>query len=65
MKAGAVATPLAFVITVTVTEPFTKVPLAPLDGAVNVTGAPVTGLFPEFLTVACSATPKVVLIVVL
>ena len=48
VKVGAVAIPLAFVFTVAEPE---KVPLAPLAGAVNVTGMPLTGL-PDSLTVA-------------
>ena len=43
VKAGAVATPLVFVVAVAVEEP-ANAPLAPVEGAVNVTVAPLTGL---------------------
>ena len=61
MKAGAVATPLAFVVDCAVVAPPVKVPLAPLEGAVNVTVAPLTGLPPLSLTVACMAVANAVL----
>src|SRR5580704_17932946 len=54
VKAGAVATPVASVFPVTVAVP-ANVPLAPLAGAVNVTGAPLTGLLPTSFTIACNA----------
>ena len=55
MKVGAVATPLLLVVTVE--EPL-KVPLAPLEGAVKVTDAPLTGLLFVSRTLACSAVAK-------
>jgi hypothetical protein len=60
---GAVAIPLVLVTTLAVVDP-PNVPLAPLDGAVNVTVAPLTGL-PPLVTVACKAVVKTVLITVL
>jgi hypothetical protein len=63
VNTGAVATPLAFVVAVF--TPPAKVPLAPLVGAANVITTPLTGLFSESLTVACSwaanAAPTVAL----
>src|ERR1700722_6078540 len=56
VNTDAVATPLALVIAVTVVSPLvppTNVPLAPLEGAVNVTVAPLTRLPPASFTVAC------------
>ena len=61
---GAVATPLALVVAVAVAEPPNRA-VAPLAGAVNVTVTPDTGLFPASRTVACSAVPNAVLIIVL
>jgi len=58
-----VATPLAFVVAVF--TPPAKVPLAPLVGGVNVTTTPLTGLFPESVTVATNGAPNAVLIVAL
>jgi hypothetical protein len=59
-----VATPLAFVGgAVVVAVPFANVPLAPLPGAVNVTTTPLTGLFRESFTVACSGAANAVLTV--
>jgi len=58
-----VATPLAFVVAVF--APPAKVPLAPLVGAVKVTTTPLTGLFPESVTVATSGAVKAVLITAL
>jgi len=55
-----VATPLALVVAVF--TPPAKVPLAPLVGGVNVTTTPLTGLFPESVTVATSGAPNAVLI---
>src|SRR5713101_4084403 len=61
-----VATPLPFVGgAVVVAVPFANVPLAPLPGAVKVTTTPLTGLFRESLTVACSCVTNAVLIVAL
>lgn len=60
VNTGAVATPLLLVAAVTDAEPL-NVALAPLDGAVNVTVAPLTALPPESLTVACKAVPNAVL----
>ena len=62
MKAGAVATPLPFVVTL-VDPP--KVPLAPLPGAANVTVMPLNGCPPESFTVACSAVANAVFTVAL
>jgi hypothetical protein len=47
--------PLASVVAVNDVPPLVKVPLAPLDGAVNVTLTPATGLLLASLTVAFSA----------
>jgi len=58
-----VATPLAFVVAVF--TPPANVPLAPLPGGVKVTTTPLTGLFPESVTVATSGAAKAVLIVAL
>ena len=56
--------PLALVIAVAVADPL-KVAVAPVEGAVNVTVAPLTGsLFASF-TVACRAVVNAVLTVVL
>jgi hypothetical protein len=63
VNAGAVAIPLALVDTLAVVDP-PNVPLAPVDGAVNVTVAPLTGL-PLRVTVACKAVVKAVLTVAL
>jgi hypothetical protein len=59
------ATPLALVVAVVVFVPFTKVPLAPVVGAVNVTTTPPTGF--EFLsnTVATRGAANAVSIVAL
>jgi len=57
------ATPLALVVAVF--TPPANVPLAPLPGAVNVTTTPLTGLFPESVTVATKAAANAVLIVAL
>ena len=62
VNAGAVATPLAFVVTVL--DP-PNVPLAPVAGAVNVTVAPLTGFPLPSFTVAASTTGNGVLIVTL
>lgn len=59
VKAGAVATPCAFVVAVA-DAPEPKAPLAPEAGAVNVTVAPETGLLPESLTVAWRAVANAV-----
>ena len=56
VNVGAVATPLAFVVTVA--EPV-NVPLAPDAGAAKVTLAPLTGLLLASFTVACSAVRNV------
>ena len=56
MKTAAVATPDAFVVAVF--TPPAKVPLAPLEGAANVTVAPLTGLLKGSFTVACSCVVK-------
>ena len=58
------AWPLLFVIAVAVADPLNAA-LGPLDGAVNVTVAPLTALPPASFTVACSAAPNAVLTAVL
>lgn len=55
VKVGAVATPLAFVLAVTVVNPPVNVPPAPLEGAVNVTVTFASRLPPASFTVAVSA----------
>ncbi len=62
MKAGAVATPEALVVTVALDA---NDPLAPLPGAAKVTDAPLTRLLEASLTVAVIVVPKAVLIVAL
>ena len=58
VKAGAVATPLLSVVTVAAVPPPANVPLAPVDGAVNVTPTPLNP--PEgSVTVAFKAVTKV------
>src|SRR5690242_9286164 len=57
-----VATPLALLPAVFVPV---NVPLAPLGGAVNVTVAPLTGLFPASVTVATNGAANAVLIAAL
>src|SRR5260221_516857 len=52
-------------LVVAVFTPPAKVPLAPLDGAVNVTVTPLTGLLKGSFTVACSCVANAVLIVAL
>src|SRR5579884_2588823 len=54
---GDVACPFAPVIAVATVEPL-SVALAPLDGAVNVTVAPDTGLLPTSVTVATRRLAK-------
>ena len=65
MNVGAVASPLAFVVTTQVVPEHgdANVPDAPDAGAVNVTDAFGTGLFVEAVTFATSDDPKFVLIV--
>lgn len=63
MNAGAVATPLPFVVAIAGLPP-ANVPLAPLPGGVNVTVTPATGV-PDSATVACKFVGKTVLTVVL
>jgi len=58
VKAGALATPLAFVVAWAVVTLPGKVPLAPLVGAVNVTVALFIGFPPLSFTVACSSVWK-------
>jgi hypothetical protein len=60
----AVATPLALVLAVVVSDP-AKLPLAPDAGAEKVTVTPLTGLLPASFTVACRAVAKAVLMMVL
>jgi len=52
VKTGEMAMPLPSVMTLAVVVPFVNVPEAPLDGAVNVTPAPLIGLLPASRTVA-------------
>jgi len=61
VNAGDVATPLAFVVAVLmfVLVP-AKMPLAPVDGAVNVTITPLTGCDPLSSTVATSGAANAV-----
>ena len=59
LNPGAVATPLALVITVTDVAPPGNVPLAPLGGAVKVTLTPCNKLLLESTTVACSTSGNV------
>ena len=59
---GAVATPLAFVVTVALAL---NVPPAPLAGAANITLAPLTGFPPLSFTVACRAVANAVPMVAL
>jgi hypothetical protein len=63
VNVGAVATPCVVLVAVTVVSPPVNVPLAPLVGAVNVTTAPLTGLLPASVIVACSGVAKPVLMV--
>ena len=63
MNAAEVATPLALVVAVF--TPPANVPLAPPVGGVNVTTTPLTGLFPESVTVATNGAANAVLIVAL
>ena len=62
VKAGAEATPEVLVVAVAVMPPPANVPLAPLEGAVNVTVTPGTAFPPPSFTVACSAVANAVLI---
>ena len=57
VNAGAVATPLLFVVTIA--DP-PNVPLAPVPGAAKVTLTPLTGLLLASFTVACSAVANAV-----
>src|SRR5437016_2700901 len=59
---GAVATPLASVVTVAVVALPGKVPLATDAGAVNVTCTPLKGLVPASLTVAFSWSANAALV---
>jgi hypothetical protein len=52
--------PLASVVSVSEFVPFANVPLAPVDGAVKVTNAPLTG-DPPIVTVATSGAANCVL----
>jgi len=68
VKVGAEATPLALVVAVAVSPPFVppvKVPLAPVEGAVNVTVVPLTRFPSTSFTVAVRLAPKALLIVAL
>lgn len=61
VNAGAVATPLAFVVAFTVERFPVKVPRAPVVGAVNVTVTPDMTLFDASRTVTCRFVEKTVL----
>jgi hypothetical protein len=63
-SAGAMATPLALVVTVVVADPL-KLAEAPLTGAVKVTLRPLIGLLLASLTIACRAVLKVLEMLVL
>lgn len=68
MNTGAVATPLAFVVAVAVSPPFVppvNVPLAPVDGALNVTVTPFTRFPLPSFTVTARFVAKDALIVAL
>ncbi len=57
-----VATPFASVVALVIVEAVSaNMPLAPVEGAANVTTASLTGFWPPSLTVTTSGTPKVVL----
>jgi hypothetical protein len=58
VKVEAVATPLEFVLSVSVMVPLLKAPLAPVAGAVKMTETPLMGLPSLSATVACSAVAK-------
>jgi hypothetical protein len=60
VKTAEVATPLALVVAVF--TPLANAPLAPDAGGVNVTTTPLTGLFPESVTVATNGAGNAVLI---
>ena len=62
VKVGAVATP---VLSVTTLGELANAPLAPLEGAENITVAPLAGLLLASFTVAFNAVPKAVFTVVL
>jgi hypothetical protein len=57
-----VAAPLASVVSVSVVVPLAKVPLAPVEGAENVTATPLTGFDAASSTVAASGDANAVLI---
>ena len=59
MKTGEVAIPDALVVAVF--TPPANVPLAPLDGTVNVTVKPLNGLLKESFTVTCNCVANAVL----
>jgi len=61
----AVATPDASVVAMVVFVPFANVPLAPLLGAVNVTGTPLTGLLALSFTITDKSVPNAVLVAAL
>lgn len=68
MNTGPVAMPLAFVVAVAASPPFVppvNTPLAPLDGAVNVTTTPLSRFPLPSFTVACKFVGKAVLIAML
>ena len=54
VNVDATAIPLELVMAVVVAVPLAKVPLAPLEGAVNVTTAPTTGFELPSVTVTCN-----------
>jgi len=61
VKVDEVATPFEPVVSVSVTVPFAKVPLAPDAGAVNVTTTPLTGFESASTTVATSGAANAAL----
>src|SRR5260221_497676 len=56
-----VAVPLALVVSVSAVVPFAKVPLAPVEGAENVTATPLTGFWPLSKTVTTRGVVNAVL----
>lgn len=60
VKAEDVATPLEFVVSVSVAVPFANIPLAPVEGAVNVTLTPLVGA-PLVVTVATNGAANALL----
>jgi hypothetical protein len=65
VNAGATATPCAFVVAVVVLPPPVNVPLAPLDGAVNIMAIPLIGLPFASVTVTSKGIANAVLMAAL